>query len=75
MGKRIIWRVPRETFVRYDELIEQLRMVNDETSDDHWALVDDIRSLPGFPHGYNWETDEIIIEIVSPPQATGALIH
>jgi len=63
----IIWRLSDSTFRRYHEILDQIQLVNNETSDDHWALVEDIRTLPGFPKEYNGDVHELHLEMIEKP--------
>lgn len=46
---RHVWRLSIATEKRFNELMSRLADVS-EDSDEHYALCDEIRSLPGFPH-------------------------
>ena len=70
MPKPLEWRVSRETFFRYSKLMDDLRIIDDPECDAHWAIVDDVKNLPGFPHGYDWETSDIWIDVYDDPKAS-----
>jgi len=51
----------------YNQLLSELSQ-HEEWGDDYMVLLDQIRSLPGFPHGYNWEVDTVVTVVVDVPR-------
>ena len=62
-GKTVVWRCSQKEYIRYQELMELILAQQDEDSEEHWTFVDDIRRLPGWPTNYDWETDEVLIDV------------
>jgi hypothetical protein len=57
-GRVVEWRLTRGTWYRYQEFLAVWEQYPD-ASPERSAIEDDIRALPGFPRGYDVETDEI----------------
>ncbi len=53
--KHLLFRCSEQTFQKYIEILDQLRETADY-SPDHYSLIDEIKSLPGFPRGVDVNT-------------------
>lgn len=60
----IEWRLPMWAALRFEELLNQLERVEDD-SDEAYALKDEIRSLPGFPHNTDPDRDLIYLVVTT----------
>lgn len=66
----VIWRVNTDTYLVAVEILGEL-LEEEEWTERYYCLLDQIKSLPGYPLTANEETDRIIVEEVRAPQ-TGA---
>lgn len=70
-GRRIEWPVSYRTLQRFREALHELVELEDADQTSPWvrqrmeALRDDIRSLPGYPRGYDPENDLIVPTLTS----------
>jgi hypothetical protein len=58
------WRVSTSTRIRFVELLNELRDMH-ATNPRHHELLDEIRSLPGFPIGADPEADLIHLNVTT----------
>ncbi len=72
-GQHIIRRVPRGTAAKYVDLMDQIKAVNDEFSDAHWALVEDMRRLLDLPFDASWEHNDVTIIVTKTPTSIGRI--
>lgn len=63
----VVWRVTTGTNRRFNELLEEL-LATQEWSEPYLVLLDEIKSLPGFPAGYSERHDLIRVEVVDNPR-------
>ena len=72
----ITWGLQLADFSRYVELLEEL-LAEEEWSDRYVGLLDDIKSLPGFPMQLQEEVDTLYVVLVKPPRVgyTGRGVH
>ena len=61
-GQRVLWILRPATYERYEGLLSQL-LREEEWSEAYCQILDEIKSLPGFPHGMNEEED--VLEVVA----------
>ena len=66
--KKIVWRLSARTFRDFKRLWEslgELHQAGEADSDEAYAIEDQIRALPGFPHWNDPERHEINFTITS----------
>lgn len=71
----ITWRVNKAIFAEFNHLwalIKEERDSGNEWSDEYYVLLDQIKSLPGYPLNYSERHDTIIVTEVASPTS---LIH
>lgn len=61
-GRDLAWRVTRAQYFRACELVAQVRETKEGT-DLYQALVDDLKSIPGYPHDVDQERDTLYFVI------------
>jgi len=72
MGRQhITRRVSRGTAARYKDIMDQINRVNDETSDAHWGLVEDMKRLLDLPGGTDWDQYDITVLVTESPTSAG----
>ncbi len=54
------WRVSWDVKMKWRELVDMLQSMQD-SSTDHEAIREEIRSLPNFPQIYDIDRDEIVL--------------
>ena len=64
----VVWRVPSSIYAVLIELLADM-METDDWSDDYMALLDQVKSLPGFPLTLSEESDTLIVEEVGSASA------
>jgi hypothetical protein len=60
-----VWRLSAQTNLQFEQLLRRRYELNDDDSDEAYALEDEIRSLPGFPHPIDPDTDIIVREVTT----------
>lgn len=74
-GKHWTWRLTRAQRWHFQELLEQLNDLNEHT-DRYRAIVDEMKSIPGYPRAMDPDLDTFEFELTdSTPITTGGLIH
>jgi hypothetical protein len=68
------WRMNPQTFHRYSDLVNRL-MQEEEWSEPYCILLDEVKSLPGYPNSINPDIDNLDIICVVPSQVgyTGSI--
>ena len=65
-GERYIWRLNQRDYVRYNRLAKKL-LDEEEWSESFLILLDEIKSLPGFPSRINPDVDILDVRLADVP--------
>ncbi len=67
------WRMPYKDYLKYADLVNRL-VQEEEWSELYMTLLDEIKSIPGYPRKMDPETDALDIVAVGSPRVgyTGA---
>ena len=77
----INWRLSTTTYLEWRYLMDQVYEL-DPNTDEAYELREQIRSLPGFPHGYDEDRDTITVDVIDaggsysiPSISLGVTVH
>ena len=66
-GQTHIWRLNRRNYIRYRRLLLEL-LQEEEWSEPYMVLLDEIKSIPGFPKAIYSDIDTLDVRLVYNPQ-------
>ena len=70
----IIWRVNSSNYAKIATLTAEMEQL-EELSERYVVLLDEIRSIPGFPFTLNDELDTLIVEEVGTIKSLPGVVH